>query len=100
MVCYVIPTIAAIIHYGLRKKVSNWKNNTHIWWLNIMLLGGATFGVVDHLWNGELFLIGENIIMDLMLGIAITMSIFVVWTIIVVVDKNKIKISKPTETKH
>lgn len=98
MVCYAVPAIAAIVHYGMRKKVSNWRNNTYLWWLNMMLLGGAIFGVVDHLWNGELFLIGGNIIMDLMLGIAITMTIFVVWAVVVIADKSKTP--KPKETKQ
>jgi hypothetical protein len=42
---------------------------------------------VDHLWNGELFLIGENIVSDLLLGVAITISILVIWAIIVTLDK-------------
>ena len=46
-----------------------------------MLYGGALFGVVDHLWHGELFLIGEAPFMDLLLGGTITAAIFGVWGI-------------------
>jgi hypothetical protein len=49
--------------------------------LNLLLYGGAIFGFVDHLWHGELFLIGETSVMDLMLGITITVAIFAGWGI-------------------
>jgi hypothetical protein len=44
-------------------------------------LGGTLFGVVDHLWSGELLLIGENWAMDLLLGCTITATIFGGWGI-------------------
>jgi len=96
MVCYTIPVAAAIIHYVSRKKITVFKNNIHHLWLNLLLAGGAIFGLVDHLWNGELFLIGENIVLDLMLGVAITAAIFVVWIVFVSFDKTKIQ--KPVKT--
>ncbi len=46
-----------------------------------MLYGGALFGVVDHLWNGQLFLIGGAPLMDLLLGVTITAVIFGGWGI-------------------
>lgn len=46
-----------------------------------MLYGGALFGVVDHLWNGELFLMGEAPLMDVLLGVTITAVIFAGWGI-------------------
>jgi len=55
--------------------------------LTLLLLGGAIFGIVDHLWNGELFLIGENIGYDILLGSVITIITIVVWAAIVIVDK-------------
>ena len=55
MGCYIVPVVAAIIHYFFRKKIPSWKNNTHHDWLNLLFIGGAIFGVIDHLWNGELF---------------------------------------------
>ena len=93
MVCYAVPTVAAIIHYATKKNISGWKTSVHHLWLTLLLLGSAIFGIVDHLWNGELFLIGENIGYDLLLGSVITIVTIVVWAIIVIVDK---KINKST----
>lgn len=46
-----------------------------------MLYGSAMFGLVDHLWNGELFLTGGAPLMDLLLGATITAVIFGGWGI-------------------
>ena len=78
MGCYIIPAVSAIIHYFMRKK--NPSLGQHHLWLNQLLLGGAIFGVVDHLWNGELLLFS---ISDLGLGALITTVIFAAWKIIV-----------------
>ena len=43
--------------------------------------------MIDHLWNGELLLIGPNLLSDLALGTAITAGIFCLWEILVVRDK-------------
>jgi hypothetical protein len=87
MVCFAVPTVAAIIHHATRKNISSWKSSTYHLWLSLLLIGGAIFGIVDHLWNGELLLIGENTGYDLLLGAVITTLIFIVWAIIVFVDK-------------
>ena len=87
MVCYAVPAVAALIHYTSRKKVKALKYNVHHLWLNLLLTGGALFGIVDHLWNGELFLIGPNIVTDLLLGTTITIVIFVMWAAMVFFDK-------------
>jgi hypothetical protein len=80
MVCYVVPLVVAFISsavWGARKR------GPAGWWLNLLLCGGAIFGIVDHLWHGELFLIGATPpLADLMLGTAITASIFAGWGII------------------
>ena len=89
MVCYIVPTATAIAVYGLRKSKKEWKENVHYYWLNLLLLGSAIFGVVDHLWNGELFLISEKPLIDISLGVTITIVIFVAWKLIVVLDKSK-----------
>jgi hypothetical protein len=39
------------------------------------------FGMVDHLWNGELFLIGQAPLSDLLLGVTITGAVFTSWGI-------------------
>lgn len=78
MVCYTVPLAAAVITsivWGTRRS------GPAGWWLNLLLYGGALFGVVDHLWHGELFLIGEAPLMDLLLGATITATIFSGWGI-------------------
>ncbi len=78
MVCYTIPLAAAIISsvvWGSRRR------GPAGWWLNLLLYGGALFGLVDHLWHGELFLLGKAPLMDLLLGATITAVIFGGWGI-------------------
>ena len=81
MVCYAVPLAATVI-VSLRRMISG-KKSTEGFWLSIMLLGASIFGVVDHMWNGELFLLGSNLIMDLSLGITITAGVFAGWGLIV-----------------
>ncbi|MEM7820366.1 MAG: hypothetical protein QW227_00265 [Candidatus Aenigmatarchaeota archaeon] len=80
MVCWVVPLMTAIICH-VRRMIRHDKG-ARGFWLNIMLLGGALFGMIDHIWNGELFLIGTNWVMDLVLGSIITGGITVSWSII------------------
>ncbi len=78
MVCYTIPLVAAIISsvvWGSKRR------GPAGWWLNLLLYGGALFGLVDHLWHGELFLLGKAPLMDLLLGATITAVIFGGWGI-------------------
>jgi len=85
VVCYIIPTACAVILYALRRGKR--QGDANLYRLNLLLLGGAVFGVVDHLWNGELILIGPNPAMDILLGATITLAIFCVWLAIVAVSK-------------
>ncbi len=78
MVCYTIPLAVAIISSIVW---SSQRRGPAGWWLNLLLYGGALFGLVDHLWHGELFLIGEAPLMDLLLGGTITAVIFGGWGI-------------------
>jgi hypothetical protein len=94
MVCYVVPTIGALALYFFRIIKTSTRGNTYLYWLNILLLGGALFGLVDHAWNGELLFIGENILLDIALGITITLAILIVWAIMVGLDKVKDEESK------
>lgn len=89
MVCYTVPAIAAIMHFFTRRKIQKLKTSKYQLWLNQLFLGGAIFGIVDHLWNGELFLFRG--LSDVLLGITITLTIFLVWGIIVLVDKYSVK---------
>ncbi len=88
--CYGVPVVGAIVTSVLWNKTKNIK----IGWLNLLFWGGALFGIIDHLWNKELFLISKNIISDLMLGVVISVAIFVCWTAMVLVNK-----SNPTFTR-
>ena len=87
MVCYVVPVVASLVHYGLRKNVKNLDKNPRQSWLTLLLAGGGAFGFIDHLWNGQLTLIGPSLLSDLALGTAITVGIFLLWEILAVTDK-------------
>lgn len=89
MVCYVVPTVAAAAVYILKQTISNWRESIYYNWYYMLLLGGAIFGVVDHLWNGELFLIGKNVLTDIALGVMITVSISIAWAVMVTLDKTR-----------
>jgi hypothetical protein len=74
--CYTVPLVAsAVSTYVWKKK----KKDPRIGRLNLMLYGASMFGVIDHLWNGELFLISGNVAKDLLLGVVITAAIFSGW---------------------
>ena len=89
MVCYTVPLIAAISHFFMIRNITSLKNSINQRWLGLLLAGGAIFGLVDHWWNGELFLLGENILFDLMLGVTITIAIVIVWAVIIKLNKSK-----------
>jgi len=90
--CYTVPVAGAIVTSALWGKTKNIK----VLWLNLLFWGGALFGVIDHLWNGELFLISKNIVSDLMLGVTITAAIIVWWGIMVVISKTSPFLSQYT----
>lgn len=81
--CYVVPIAGAVVTTILHRK----KKGIKLWWLNLMFYGGALFGIVDHLWHGELFFISENWAADLFLGVVISAVILVVWCGILVLTK-------------
>ena len=89
MVCYAVPLSLAAILFVARKRFI--KDSTELLSLNLLLSGGAAMLIIDHFWNGELFLIGANIYSDLLLGVLMTAGVFVFWGIIIAAGK----ISKP-----
>ncbi|MEM3060579.1 MAG: hypothetical protein QXW70_03455 [Candidatus Anstonellales archaeon] len=91
MVCYVIPTLTAIAVY-LQRRIQK-RTDKEGKYLNLLLLGGSIFGIIDHIWNGELFY-SSNLISDLSLGVLITLSLYVCWFIITLYSK--IDINKRT----
>ena len=81
--CYAFPTAGAVITTAVWSRTKSVK----VWWLSLLFWGGALFGVIDHLWNGELFLISENIVSDLWLGVTISGVILVCWSVMVLASK-------------
>ncbi len=62
--------------------------------------GGAIFGIVDHAWNGELFMISPNLFADLMLGVTITLVIFMTWFVVLASDKAAHKQEEAVKAKN
>ncbi len=52
-------------------------------WLSMLFAGASIFGIIDHWWNGELFLMGPNIVTDLALGFLITLGVMIAWVALV-----------------
>ncbi len=84
LACWIVPLAAAVISSIVWRA---FKRGPAGWWLNLLLYGGSLFGVVDHVWHGELFLIGEAPLMDLLLGATITATIFCGWGIVLGIAK-------------
>jgi hypothetical protein len=81
--CYTVPLAGALITHGVWGKTKKAKTL----WLTLLFYGGSLFGVIDHLWNGELFLISKNIVSDLVLGVVISVSILIVWVLMLIFSK-------------
>lgn len=81
--CYLGPTTAAIVTTFMWKG----KKTLSLFWLMLMFYGGALFGVIDHLWNGELFLVSKEWAKDVMLGVVITVGIILAWAGILALAK-------------
>ena len=81
--CYTVPVASAVVTTILWHKTRDPK----IGQLNQLFYGASAFGIIDHLWNGELFLISPNIGKDLMLGVVITLSVLSGWALSLVWEK-------------
>ena len=81
--CYLGPTTAAIVTTFIWNK----KKTLRLFWLMLMFYGGSLFGVIDHLWNGELFLVSKDWMKDLSLGVVITAVIILAWGLILFLAK-------------
>jgi len=90
MACFLVPTGTAIVTTAMRKKVPE---KYHINWLNSMLWGGVVMLAVEHLSHGEVvpyppFLtagLPEVLPEMLRIGVPMTLSIFLIWGIMVTV---------------
>jgi hypothetical protein len=87
MVCFIVPLIATIMVAFGRKIGKGWIRSTHGFWLNIMMLGGAVFGLIDHAFTGELLLITSAWTTDLAIGGAITAGITTCWGFVVLANR-------------
>jgi|GEM_PF-561444 len=84
MVCYAVPlAAAATLSVCRRSSASSWLRSAQGFWLNIMMLGGAVFGLVDHLFAGELFVLTSAWMTDMLIGGAITAGIAGCWGVLV-----------------
>lgn len=86
--CYLVPTAAAIA----TTFVCRTNNSLKLRGLNLMFYGGALFGLIDHLWNGELLLISEDWLKDLALGVVITLGIVLAWVVISTAAKRRLSL--------
>ena len=97
--CYVVPLVIILIINGFEKHKKIFI--AHLDRLNLLMFGGVTMLVVDHLWNGELFLVGPNIIQDLALGFAMSGVVIIAWALIALIEKKQVLVKvKKTELKN
>ncbi len=90
MACFLVPMGAAIVTTAVRKKVPD---KYHINWLNLMLWGGVVMFAVEHISQGEVVLyppfitagLPEVLPEMLRVGIPMTLSVFLIWGIMVIV---------------
>ncbi len=91
MVCYAVPLAAAVISSKVWRAQDRGPSG---WWLNLLLYGGVIFGLVDHLWWGELFLLGPTPVCDILCGVAITATIFASWKVTILAAKANPKLAR------
>jgi len=103
MACFLVPMGTAILTTTVRKKVSE---KYHINWLNSMLWGGAVMLAVEHISHGEVvfyppFLtagLPEVLPEMLKVGVPMTLSIFLIWGVMVTVAARMSKRVKYVKT--
>jgi len=90
MACFIVPAGAAIVTTVVRKKVPE---KYHINWLNSMLWGGVVMLAVEHISHGEVVLyppfltagLPEVLPEMLRVGVPMTLSIFLIWGVMVAI---------------
>jgi len=90
MACFVVPAGAAIVTTVVGKKVPE---KYHLNWLNTMLWGGVAMLAVEHVSHGEIVLyppfltagLPEVLPEMLRVGVPMTLSIFLIWGIMIAV---------------
>jgi len=86
--CYIVPLAIILIINGFEKHKKIFI--AHLDRLNLLMFGGVTMLVVDHLWNGELFLVGPNTLKDLALGFAMSGIIIIAWALFTLIEKKQV----------
>lgn len=94
--CYVVPLMAGAVSTVVWKK----NKTVQMWWLALMFYGSSLFGVIDHLWNGELFFVSKVWLKDLALGFVITAAILLAWKVILVVSEKNISLNAYMKSAH
>jgi hypothetical protein len=90
MACFLVPTAAAIVTTAVGKKAGE---KYHFNWLNSMLWGGVVMLAVEHIAHGEIVLyppfltagLAEVLPEMLRVGVPMTLSIFLIWGVMVAV---------------
>ena len=90
MACFLVPAGTAVVTTVIGKKVPE---KYHINWLNSMLWGGVVMLAVEHIAHGEIVLYppfltaGFTEVLPEMLrvGVPMTLSIFLIWGVMVAV---------------
>ncbi len=77
--CYLGPASAALISTLIWRK----NKSVKLFYLMLMFYGSAIFGLVDHLLNGELFLVTDSWPKDLLLGLIIVLITILFWRSII-----------------
>lgn len=85
--CYTVPAAAALVTTFIWIK----NGSSRLWNLLLLFLGGSVFGIIDHLWKGELFLISREWAKDLALGLVITVGMVLVWFLILFLAKKRLQ---------
>ncbi|MFH1876613.1 MAG: hypothetical protein ABH865_06960 [Candidatus Omnitrophota bacterium] len=80
--CHAVPGASAVVTSLIWSKT----RNTKTLWLSLLFWGAALFGVVDHLWNGEFFLV-KDLAADMLLGFTITGLTFLFWVVLIVIAR-------------
>ena len=96
MACFLVPTGAAIVTTAIGKKVPE---KYHLNWLNSMMWGGVVMLAVEHIAHGEITIyppfltagLHEVLPEMLRVGVPMTLSIFLIWGIMVAVAERTSK---------
>lgn len=99
MACFLTPAAAAIVTTSVRKKIPA---KYHFDWLIMMLWGGVIMLIVDHLLNGEIIFYPPFLTANfyevfseiIRIGLPMTISIILMWGIIVLVANKLVRIRK------